>query len=114
MKNYKITLLAIAIGVLSSAGAIGQNLSQHDPVDGPIRIESLNRSAVAPMMITDAGALVDERTGEAGSLAAPAEHKLSAAKRDAIYEAAKKYCGTYPAATQARCLDQMKSSFGRL
>lgn len=114
MKNLKITLLALAIGLLSSAGAIGQPLSQHDPVDGPIGIESLYQSAVAPLLIADAGALANEQAVDADALAVPAGDKFSDARRDAIYEAAKNHCGTYPVATQARCLVQMKTSFGRL
>lgn len=114
MKNLKITLLAVSIGLLSSAGAMAQPLSQHDPVDGPIGIESLYRSAGAPMLIADAGTLANVQAVEADALAVPAGNKFSAARRDSIYEAAKNHCGTYPAATQARCLDQMKTSFGRL
>lgn len=113
MKDLKITLLALVIGLLSSAGAIGQPLSQHDPVDGPIGIESSYRSAVAPLLIADAGALANEAV-DANALAVPAGNRFSAARRDAIYEAAKNHCGTFPVATQARCLDQMKTSFGRL
>ena len=114
MKNLKITLLAMAIGLLSSAGAIGENLAQHDPIDGPVGIESQYRSAVAPMLIADAGVLADELTVEAGSLAAPTAYKFSAARLDAIYEAAKKHCGSYAIDAQAQCLEQMKTSFGRL
>lgn len=114
MKNLKITLVAMAIGFLSSTGAMGENLSQHDPVDGPIVIESLYRSAVAPIIIADAGALADEPMVAADSPAAASAHTFSAARLDAIYEAAKKHCASYAIDAQAQCLVQMKTSFGRL
>jgi hypothetical protein len=114
MKNIKITLVAIAIGFLSSTSAIGENLSQHDPIDGPIGIESQYRSAVAPILIADAGVLAAVPTVDAGSPAASSAYKFSAARLDAIYEAAKKHCDSYAAGAQVQCLAQMKTSFGRL
>lgn len=112
MKQLKINLIALALGLALSAGTMAHSLSNNGSPAGQGSIAVEYKSAATPMKIANATAAADETTAAALNLAA-ARRAATTIRLDAMYEVEKERCNAYPVATKVRCLRELKAGFGK-
>lgn len=112
MKNLNTNLIAMAIALTFSGGAMAQDNSppgaSYDQIASEFATQYPDSFAIA-----DAGDLARGQAVQTNSPAAAAANKVVTDRLDALYLETKKQCDTHPIATQRTCLNQMKAGFGR-